>query len=157
VLVDNLPGAPDGVGRASGGGFWVPIIVSYPPLVRLAASRTVRALLSWAPPGLRPPARPRGLVLKVSEAGEVEFGLGDPGGRAVKGVTATTEGPGPRLWLGSLHELGVQSMELAPALAALRAGGGPTGAAAGAALDALAAKAAAAASGGGGEGGAAAR
>ncbi|GBF92573.1 hypothetical protein Rsub_05187 [Raphidocelis subcapitata] len=127
----NLPGPPDGVSRASDGGFWVAIYGRYPPVMNLAAHRLVRAAVALTPPRLRPPTPPRGLVLKLSEAGGVEFALEDPDGSVVRGVTSAVEAPDGRLWLGSLHEKGVQALDLPQPLRALRTAGGPDAEAAG--------------------------
>ena len=128
----GLPGAPDGVFRASDGGFWVAVHTTYPPIVKLAASRLVRALMMWTPPAVRPKAPPRGLVVKLSPAGAVELALADATGAVVRYVTSAVEAPrggggggsggggggagAAALWLGSLEEHGVWRLELAGAL-----------------------------------------
>jgi sugar lactone lactonase YvrE len=55
VLVEHLPGVPDGICRASAGGFWVSLVVPIKPIARLLRSRLLRAVLAWMPQGLRPP------------------------------------------------------------------------------------------------------
>jgi hypothetical protein len=92
--------------------------------MRLSAHRLVRAAVALTPPRLRPVPPPRGLVLKLSAEGEIEFGLEDPDGSGARGVTSAVEAPDGRLWLGSLHDAGAQAVELGPALRALRAAGG---------------------------------
>ena len=54
VLVDNLPGVPDNIHRASAGGFWVALAVPIKPVTRLLKFRLMRALMAWLPQNLRP-------------------------------------------------------------------------------------------------------
>jgi hypothetical protein len=111
TLIDNLPGHPDGVSRAAAANgedededsFWVAVVGAPPGAVRLSGSRTLRALMAWAPAWAKPMPEPLGLVLRVSAAtGEVLQALVDARGAAVHGVTAATQ-VGGALLLGSLE------------------------------------------------------
>jgi hypothetical protein len=65
VLIDNLPGMPDGVDAADGG-FWISLVAPAPPFKPLLLSKAlinplVRALYARLRPGLKP----WGAVVKV--------------------------------------------------------------------------------------------
>lgn len=64
VLLDHLPGFPDGVSKASDGNFWVAINSAPPPkaLGLLMASRLLRWINAWVPLAV---VKNYGLVLKV--------------------------------------------------------------------------------------------
>lgn len=68
VLIDRLPGVPDGCSRAEdGSGFWVSLITPVKPITKLLQSSAVRALMAWLPPSYRPAAGKWGAVVKVQE------------------------------------------------------------------------------------------
>jgi hypothetical protein len=66
VLLENLPGAPDGVSTAPDGNFWVALVSPIPPIAKLLRDPTVRALYAWLPAWARPPLKKWGAVVKVS-------------------------------------------------------------------------------------------
>jgi len=116
AFATNLPGAPDGVCRSADGGYWVSIQKAYPAATKYAASRLVRVAMGWAPLALRPQAPQRGLVLKLSPEGALEYSLGDPDGSVVRGITSAVESPDGWLWLGSLQAEGAAGVDLVGAL-----------------------------------------
>ena len=67
ILLDNLPGFPDGVSRASDGNFWVAInSAPVPKVVGVAmGSRVLRWIVAWLP-ALAGDLNHYGLILKVS-------------------------------------------------------------------------------------------
>jgi hypothetical protein len=65
-LLENLPGAPDGVSTASDGSFWVALVSPVPPIAKLLKDPTARALYAWLPAWARPPLKKWGAVVKVS-------------------------------------------------------------------------------------------
>jgi sugar lactone lactonase YvrE len=102
VLVDNLPGFPDNLGRGSGGTTWVALpsprdpiadrLLAWPPWVRKVA---------WAmPERLQPQAKRTAWVLQVDATGRVVRDLQRPGD-VYFFVTGVCEHDG-RLYLGSL-------------------------------------------------------
>ena len=66
VFLDNLPGYPDGVSKASDGNFWVAINSAPVPKVWgvLMGSRFVRWVTAWIP-ALAGELNDYGLILKV--------------------------------------------------------------------------------------------
>ncbi|MEW5316240.1 MAG: hypothetical protein WDW38_007621 [Sanguina aurantia] len=58
VLIDRLPGFPDGISRAPDGSFWVALVSRPSPVLKYLRYRLVRTILSQLPPQLniRPPA-----------------------------------------------------------------------------------------------------
>eukprot|EP00669_Euglena_mutabilis_P011290 TRINITY_DN5949_c0_g1_i1.p2 TRINITY_DN5949_c0_g1~~TRINITY_DN5949_c0_g1_i1.p2 ORF type:complete len:389 (+),score=131.16 TRINITY_DN5949_c0_g1_i1:25-1167(+) len=102
VLIDRLPGCPDGVSNAASGGFWVAIPSLKPAGADLLArSRHLRALVARLGKAAQLELPPWGLILRISEAGEVLDCLHDPAGQRVRTVSAVTEHNGT-LYLGTL-------------------------------------------------------
>lgn len=71
VLIDHLPGVPDGVDTAVDGSFWISLVAPAPPFKSVLLSRfihnpLVRAVYAWVPPQLRPGLEAWGAVVKVS-------------------------------------------------------------------------------------------
>lgn len=64
-LLEDLPGAPDGVSAAPDGGFWVALVSPVPPIAKLLKDPVVRALYAWLPTWARPPLKKWGAVVKV--------------------------------------------------------------------------------------------
>lgn len=69
VLIDHLPGVPDGVDAAQDGGFWISLVAPAPPfksafLTRFIHNPLVRAVYAWLP--VRQGLRAWGGVVKVS-------------------------------------------------------------------------------------------
>lgn len=64
-LLENLPGAPDGVSTAADGSFWVALVSPVPPIAKLLRDPVVRALYAWLPTWARPPLEKWGAVAKV--------------------------------------------------------------------------------------------
>ena len=65
MLIDYLPGSPDGLHRAPDGSFWVPLLAKHPPITRFLKSPLLRALLSRIPEHWRPPIPDWGAAVKV--------------------------------------------------------------------------------------------
>lgn len=101
VFLDNLPGFPDGVSKASDGDFWVAINSAPVPKVWgvLMKSRVLRWVSAWVP-GLAGELNEYGLILKVSPRGKVLQSLHDPSANVAM-VTAVTEYNG-KLYTGHL-------------------------------------------------------
>lgn len=64
-LLENLPGAPDGVSSAPDGSFWVALVSPIPPIAKILRDPTVRSLYAWLPTWARPPLKKWGAVVKV--------------------------------------------------------------------------------------------
>ena len=130
VLLDGLPGYPDGLSRAfrpasdpgsrekEQDGFWLALVAPLQPAARhLAPWRLGRLLMAWTPEGARPPLRPWGAAARLGLRGaggggaggqgvEVEGWLLDPNGEALSSTSAVTDarehGSGDRLFFGNL-------------------------------------------------------
>lgn len=76
IFLDNLPGFPDGVSRASDGNFWVAInSAPVPKVVGVTmGSRFLRWVVGWVP-ALAGELNAYGLILKVSHCSEHYFSL----------------------------------------------------------------------------------
>jgi ribose transport system permease protein len=105
VLIDDLPGAPDNINRASDGNYWLALVGIRTPTFDLAARmpafrrRMVKQVPTdeWLAPGLN-----HGCVLKFNEAGEVLESYWDPTGISHSTVTSMREHKG-YLYLGGLE------------------------------------------------------
>lgn len=103
VLVDGLPGYPDGITRSPDGGFWLALVLPLSPLPGiLGPYRWIRQLLSHCIKALFPLTKKRwGAVVKLDSNGVPKEALFDPDGSVVSSVSAATESDG-RLFLGNL-------------------------------------------------------
>lgn len=102
VLIEGLPGSPDGITAAADGGFWVCLIIPSSPLLRLLAPhRWLRQILSHVILRIPLPVKMWGCIVKISAQGEVEQVLLDPAGERVSTVSAVTEHKGS-LFIGNL-------------------------------------------------------
>jgi len=54
TLIDRLPGFPDGVSRASDGGFWVAMPGRRTGLLKALRIKSIRSILPWLPAWLKP-------------------------------------------------------------------------------------------------------
>ena len=105
VFVDNLPGYPDNINRASDGTYWVALTGMRSPAFdlgyRMPAFR--RRMLKQIPRDeWLYPSMNYGCVLKISDSGEVLESLWDPGGRNHASVTSMREFDG-HLYIGGLE------------------------------------------------------
>ena len=104
VLLDRLPGFPDGISRGRDGGFWLCLVYPLAPLVGLLAPyRLLRQLLSHVVVPLLPLiAKQWGAVVRLDADGRAVETLYDPTGWNVATISAATEAPDGRLFLGNL-------------------------------------------------------
>lgn len=112
TLLDGLPGFPDGIGSAAGGGFWVPLVMpSIDTMKYLLRPKTVRALVARIWMAMRPTPAGSGQVLRVSEAGEATAYLKDSKGTVISGISSVTQ-RGNRLYFGHLSRDYVSYLDL---------------------------------------------
>ncbi|KAI8467567.1 MAG: strictosidine synthase [Monoraphidium minutum] len=111
VVVDRLPGVPDGITRASDGNFWVAVLAPVPPIAKLLREPGVRAVYAWMPDWARPKVQKWGTVVKISGDGEILDLLHDPDGSRVACISAVSE-VGGRLFIGNLVEDYVSVLDL---------------------------------------------
>ncbi|HLJ64389.1 MAG TPA: SMP-30/gluconolactonase/LRE family protein, partial [Stellaceae bacterium] len=105
TFVDNLPGNPDNINRASDGGYWLAMVGIRAPAYDLAMRKPGfrRRMLKqiprdeWLYPGIN-----NGCIVKFNEAGEAIESLWDPGGKSHATLTSMREHKG-YLYLGGLE------------------------------------------------------
>jgi len=105
IFIDELPGLPDNINRASDGHYWMALVGVRTPTYDLAArkaafrQRMVKQVPTdeWLAPGLN-----HGCVLKFDEAGNVLESYWDPTGISHSTVTSMREHKG-YLYLGGLE------------------------------------------------------
>ena len=107
VLIDRLPGFPDGITRGppttdGRDTFWIAIIAPAQPITALLPSRLGRAFFGWLPAAVKPRFRAWGAVARVSARGDVLDFLVDPTGARVSHTSAVTVAPSGDLLLGNL-------------------------------------------------------
>lgn len=104
ILIDNLPGFPDGLSRGTGGIFWVTIVSPRDALADtvLFPHPFLRKIVRRLPPALMPAPKDYGFVLGLDKDGKVVYNLQDPTGTFGQ-VTNVLEYNGTLL-MGSLSE-----------------------------------------------------
>ena len=105
IFIDELPGLPDNINRASDGNYWLALVGIRTPTYDLASRKAAfrRRMVKqvptdeWLAPGLN-----HGCVLKFDEAGDVLESYWDPTGISHSTVTSMREHKG-YLYLGGLE------------------------------------------------------
>lgn len=106
ILVDNLPGFPDGISTGSGDTYWVAMFAPRNPEADdLAGQPFLRKVIWRLPDALKPKPVHYGFVLGIDADGKIRHNLQDPDGSYAP-VTSVEEVDGT-LWLGSLSAEGV--------------------------------------------------
>jgi sugar lactone lactonase YvrE len=104
VLIDDLPGYPDGISTGTDGVFWLAIASPRKPeLDALGPYPWVRELLTKVPELLQPAPARTARVIGIDADGTVVHDHLDPRGESFKVVTSVQERAG-HLWLGSLSD-----------------------------------------------------
>lgn len=103
VLVEGLPGFPDGISQSGRGTFWVAMFTVRNAAGDFLAPRPLlKKMVANLPRALWPKPEPYGLVLEIDEDGKILQSLHDPSGATVHQVTSVHERDGA-LYLGHLH------------------------------------------------------
>lgn len=103
ILIDNLPGFPDGISWGDGV-FWIALASPRNAIVDAASgSPWLRRVIVRLPAFLQPAPARHPYVVAVDADGRVRATLQDPGG-ARYGMVTSAEQDGPWLYLGSLAE-----------------------------------------------------
>jgi sugar lactone lactonase YvrE len=111
VIIDNLPGFPDGISTGTGGVFWLALPGPRNPLIDgTAGSPLIRKIMTRLPEALQPAPERYGHVVGIDAEGRVRCSLQHPSGERFAIITSAQERDG-WLYLGSLSE---------PALARIR-------------------------------------
>jgi len=108
ILIDNLPGFPDGVASDGHGTFWVALYaLRNPALDRLVHPRPwLKRLVARLPKSMQGRAEPYGLILAIDGDGRVLRSLHDPGGERISHVTSVEPVDGA-LYLGTVKEASI--------------------------------------------------
>ena len=114
VLVDNLPGLPDGISRGDDGRYWIALYS--PRVARLDAMLPrpwLRKLSYRLPAFLHPAPLRHAMVLAIDEAGKVVTNLQDAAADSYAPITSVQQ-HGDMLYLGSLTRPQIARMPLPP-------------------------------------------
>lgn len=104
VLIDNLPGFPDGISRGEGDVFWIAIASPRNAVVDATAGRPfLRQVIARLPAWLQPAPERHPYVIAIDGQGTVLATLQDPDG-ATYGMVTSAQQHGDWLYLGSLQE-----------------------------------------------------
>jgi sugar lactone lactonase YvrE len=110
ILIDNLPGFPDGISRGSDGIFWMPIISRRNALLEWLMPRPwARRIVVRLPDFLQPAPERYSFVLGIDAQGEVVYNLQGPSGKFAQ--ISSVQEYGGKLYLGSLGEDGIGMAE----------------------------------------------
>ncbi|KAG2442441.1 hypothetical protein HXX76_002527 [Chlamydomonas incerta] len=102
VLIENLPGFPDGIDRAPDGNFWVALVAPVGPLPHALKFKALRVLLAYLPDWARPPLDHWGAAVKVSPEGKPLQFLMDPQGEKIAFVSSVLETE-DRIYFGNVQ------------------------------------------------------
>ncbi len=103
ILIDNLPGFPDGISSGTRGVFWIAIASPRNPLMdKLGPKPFLRTVVMRLPAFLRPKPLRHAFVLGIDAEGKVVHNLQDPDG-AFAPITSVQEHDG-KLYFGSILE-----------------------------------------------------
>lgn len=104
ILVDNLPGFPDGISTGTQGLFWLALAGPRDVIVdRTAGTPLLRKLMVRLPAFMHPAPRRYGHVVGLDGQGQVRCSLQDPAGERFALITSVQERD-DWLYLGSLTE-----------------------------------------------------
>jgi len=104
VLIDNLPGFPDGISRGEDGLFWIAIASPRNPIIDATAGRpSLRKVIARLPASLQPAPERHPYVIAIDAEGNVRATLQDPEGESY-GMVTSAQQHGDWLYLGSLAE-----------------------------------------------------
>jgi sugar lactone lactonase YvrE len=107
VVIDNLPGFPDGVSRGAGGVYWIALIAPRNALLDWTAPRPFLRKAIWRlPEAVRPKAVRHPFVVGVDADGRVVHNLQGSADAPFAHITSV-EQVGEVLYLGSLEETAV--------------------------------------------------
>ena len=103
VLIEHLPGFPDGMSTAPDGDFWIAVIAPPPFVWKLVPFHIIRLLYAWISEFIPLSIKTWGYVIKVSPQGDVRTVLSDIDGGFIRGTSSATEHSG-KLFMGNLIE-----------------------------------------------------
>lgn len=103
VLVEGLPGFPDGISQSGRGTFWIAMFTVRNAAGDFLAPRPLlKKMVANLPRSLWPKPAPYGLAIEIDENGTILQSLHDPTGQTVHQVTSVHERDGV-LYFGHLH------------------------------------------------------
>ena len=102
IIIDNLPGMPDGISAGSNGKFWLPLVSPRNALLdKLSQSPKLREVLLRFPTFLQPKIVHYSFVLSIDENGKVLDNLQGQGPESIGSISSVEEW-GPDIYLGSI-------------------------------------------------------
>jgi len=114
IVIDNMPGYPDNINRASDGNYWLAIVGMRSPALDLALRMPGfrrRMARRCAPDAWMYPNLNTGCVIKFNEKGEVLESLWDLGGKNHPMITSIREHKGV-LYLGGIYNNRIGTYEI---------------------------------------------
>jgi sugar lactone lactonase YvrE len=112
VLIDGLPGFPDGISQSGRGTFWIAMFTVRNSAGDFLAPRPLlKKMVANLPRALWPKPEPYGLAIEIDENGKILQSLHDPSGATVHQVTSVHERDG-NLYFGHLHRDRISKLAL---------------------------------------------
>lgn len=111
ILIDNLPGFPDGISRGTQGVFWLAFTSPRQAKMDFILERPfLRKILVRLPSFVQPKPNNYSFLIGLDQNGKVLYNLQDPAGAYAQ--IASVQQWGKQLYLGSLYEDGIGVYEL---------------------------------------------
>jgi sugar lactone lactonase YvrE len=102
VIIDNLPGMPDGISTGQAGRFWFPLVFLRNPILdKLSNSPRLREVVLRIPQFLQPKGQSYGFVVGIDGDGRVLHNLQGRPPKALAPISSVEE-VGDQLYLGTL-------------------------------------------------------
>lgn len=92
IFLDNLPGLPNGISRREDGSFWLGFTTKRDPLLdKIQPKKGVKKLIYAIPLWLQPKQKAFGMIMNISEKGQVLQTYYDPTGKVVSEASSIEE------------------------------------------------------------------
>ncbi|MCT4582695.1 MAG: SMP-30/gluconolactonase/LRE family protein [Flavobacteriales bacterium] len=95
IFIDNLPGFPNGISRRKDGSFWLGFTTKRDPLLdKIHSKTTIKKMIYALPMWLQPKQKPYGMLMHLSENGNILKTYYDTSGKIVSEVSSIEEHKG---------------------------------------------------------------
>jgi len=112
IIIDNLPGMPDGISTGQDGRYWFPLVLPRNPLLdKLSQFPKIREALLRFPKFMQPKGKRYAFVIAIDATGKLLHNLQDPAQNAFAPISSVEEFNG-KIYLGTLSENAIARIAL---------------------------------------------